>query len=59
MRSEQRLLVASETTRTSLHQSPECWLMKKSLEEGEKSINQLVRKSQKVRWPQNECEGEV
>ena len=35
------------------------WLMKKSLEEGAKSINSLVLMSQKVRWPQNESEGEV
>lgn len=35
------------------------WLTKKSLEEGAKSINSLVLMSQKVRWPQNDSEGEV
>lgn len=34
-------------------------LVRKSLEEGEKSISQLVLLSPKVRWPQNESAGEV
>ena len=34
-------------------------LMKNSLEEGVKSMNSLVLMFSKVRWPQNESEGEV
>lgn len=36
-----------------------CWLMKNSLEEGIKSMNSLVLMSSKVKWPQNDSEGEV
>ena len=38
---------------------PHCRLMKNSIEEGVKSMSSFVLMSSKVRWPQNESEGEV